>query len=62
MFTSFTLTAEIARRRQSEMLAQSERNHRLFRRPLAARPLTHGTLVALPARRDRTAGRDTLVA
>lgn len=71
MFTNFTLTTEIARQRQTDMLARSERRRWLHRSPVVA---AHGAapaavstspscpVVELPVPRVHAAEDDALVA
>lgn len=70
MFTNFTLTTEIVRQRQSDMLARSERR-RWFHRPAAEAAVTATAMtdtaspcpvVELPAPRVHAAQDDALVA
>lgn len=70
MFTNFTLTAEIARQRQNDMLARSERRRWFHRPPVeavaaasaAASAQASCPVVELPAPRVHAAQDDALVA
>ena len=61
MFTSFTLNVEIARQRQSVLIARSDRR-RASRPAAAACPETCGSLIELPAARISVSSTDRLVA
>lgn len=70
MFTNFTLTTEIARQRQSDMLARSERRRWFHRSPVEAVAAAPAAVTAdspcpvveLPAPRVHAAQDDALVA
>lgn len=61
MFTSFTLNLEIARQRQTVLMARSARR-RASRRSAPVVPETCGSLIELPAARVHTTTCDSLVA
>ncbi len=61
MFTSFTLNSEIARQRQSVLVARSTR-FRISRRPAAVVPETCGSLIELPVARPKAGNTNSLVA
>ncbi|MGB8858285.1 MAG: hypothetical protein WCC60_03465 [Ilumatobacteraceae bacterium] len=64
MFTNFTLNAEIARQRQSELLQRSDRHHRLFRQSSASAPSPQPAcpVIDLPTRRTRPSPSELFVA
>ncbi len=61
MFTSFTLNSEIARQRQSTLVARSYR-FRASRRAAAVEPDTCGSLIELPVARPNVSLTNSLVA
>ncbi len=61
MFTSFTLNSEIARQRQSVLIARSAR-YRATRRLAPMVPETCGSLIELPAARVHLSHAESLVA
>ncbi|HQZ34757.1 MAG TPA: hypothetical protein PK020_10035 [Ilumatobacteraceae bacterium] len=61
MFTSLTLNSEIARQRQSTLVARSNR-FRAWRRPADVVPETCGSLIELPVARSNVSNADSLVA
>ncbi len=61
MFPNFTLNSEIARQRQTVLMARSTR-YRASRRSAPVVPDTCGSLIELPAARTHTTTRESLVA
>ena len=61
MYPSFTLNSEIARQRQTVLMARSARYHASHRSAPAV-PETCGSLIELPAARLHTTAHDSLVA
>lgn len=61
MFTSLTLNSEIARQRQSVLVARSSR-FRASRRVTTVEPATCGSLIELPVARPHVSNANTLVA
>ncbi len=61
MFTSFTLNSEIARQRQSVLMARSDR-YRQSRRSSKVVSETCGIVVEMPRPRARTVASEALVA
>ena len=61
MFTSFTLNSEIARQRQSVLMARSDRD-RQTRRSSKIVSETCGSVIEMPRPRARTVASEALVA